>query len=334
MLELLLKVRSEVLENHLIAYEDALSLTELPIDLIPYLAATGNEVRRKFAGNEIESCALSNIKSGNCSEDCKFCAQSAHYKTDSPVYPQITVDEMVRQAKDAEKMGASEFCMVSSGWGATHDKEFQVVVEAVRRIRQETKLFVDASLGFLTAEQIQQLKEAGLYRNNHNLEASRGFFDKICSTHTYDQRMSHVEMVRHYGIHPCSGGILGMGETPKDRIDLAFDLKKLSAECVPINILNPRSGTPLGDVEPLSPMEIIKYIALYRLILPTSTIKIAGGREINLRDLQAMALQAGANGLILGNYLTTMGRNPAQDIQMMKDLGFDVVPAGTSTCHA
>jgi biotin synthase len=344
MLNLILKVRDQVLQGNPIAFEDALALTETPDVLVPYLAASANEVRLKFAGNTIESCALSNIKSGNCSEDCKFCAQSAHYKTDAPVYPQITVDEMVRQAKDAEAMGANEFCMVSSGWGATNEREFEVVLESVRRIKQETNLFVDCSLGFMTAEQIQKLKEAGLYRNNHNLEASKSYFDKVCTTHTHEQRVSHVEMVRHMGVHPCSGGILGMGESPKQRIELAFELKKLEADCVPINILNARSGTPLGDVTQLKPVEIIKYIALFRLILPASTIKIAGGREVNLRDVQALAMQAGANGLILGNYLTTMGRSPKDDIQMLKDLGFDVVsgasassasPARAKTgCHA
>ncbi len=325
MLNLILKVREDILGGGEISREDAVRLAGAENPEIAYLAAAANEVRLKFAGNEIESCALSNIKSGNCSEDCKFCAQSGHYKTDAPVYPQITVEEIVSQAKDAEVMGATEFCMVSSGWGATNEKEFQVVLEAVGRISKETKLFVDCSLGFLTGDQMRVLKEAGLYRNNHNLEASRGYFEKICTTHTYQQRMDHVEMVRHYGIHPCSGGILGMGETAEDRIDLAFDLKKIGATCVPINILNPRRGTPLGDVEPLEPLEIIKYIAIYRLILTASTIKIAGGREVNLRDLQAMAMQAGANGLIIGNYLTTMGRNPQQDIQMLKDLGFHVV---------
>ncbi len=324
-LDLILEVRREVLSDIPISYEEALALTDTPGSFIPYLAAAANEVREKFVGNLIESCALSNIKSGNCSEDCKFCAQSGHYKTDSPVYPQISVEEIVEQAKAAEAMGATEFCMVSSGWGATNEREFNTVLEAVRRISKETKLFVDCSLGFMTGEQMRRLKEAGLYRNNHNLESSREYFDKICTTHTYEQRMNHVEMVRHYGIHPCSGGILGMGETPKDRVDLAFDLKKLGADCVPINILNPRPGTPLGDVTPLEPLEIIKYIAIFRLILPKSTIKIAGGREVNLRDLQAMAMQAGANGLILGNYLTTMGRNPGQDIQMLKDLGFEIL---------
>ncbi|MBI3252679.1 MAG: biotin synthase BioB [Candidatus Omnitrophica bacterium] len=331
MLPLILRVREAVLNEEPIAYEDALSLADIPSVHIPYLAAVANEVREKFAGNLIESCALSNIKSGNCSEDCKFCAQSGHYKTDSPVYPQITIDEIMEQAKAAEAMGATEFCMVSSGWGAVNEKEFQVVLEAVKRISKETKLFVDCSLGFMTPEQAVELKEAGLYRNNHNLEASRDYFEKICTTHTFQDRVNHVEMVRHYGIHPCSGGILGMGETPKDRIDLAFELKRLEAHCVPINILNPRRGTPLGNVEPLSPLEIIRYIAIYRLILPRSTIKIAGGREVNLRDLQAMAMQAGANGLIIGNYLTTMGRHPAKDIQMLKDLGFEVVDASPRT---
>jgi biotin synthase len=324
MLNLILNVRERVLSGGEMAYEDALSLTKLSVTEIPYLAAAANEVRKRFVGDEVESCALSNIKSGNCSEDCKFCAQSGHYKTDSPVYPQITVEEIMTQAKQAEAMGATEFCLVSSGWGATNEREFETVLEAVRRISTETKMFADCSLGFLTGEQMQKLKEVGLYRNNHNLEAAKGYFENVCTTHTHEQRMNHIEMARHYGIHPCSGGILGMGESPKDRIDLAFELKKIGANCVPINILNPRRGTPLGDVESLSPLEIIKYIAIYRLILPMSTIKIAGGREVNLRDLQAMAMQAGANGLIIGNYLTTMGRNPAQDIQMLKDLGFKI----------
>lgn len=323
--ELIWRVREEVLGGKDIAYDDALLLTELSNSEIPYLTALANEVRERFVGNTVESCALSNIKSGNCSEDCKFCSQSGHYKAESPVYGMISVDEMVRQAKIAEEAGATEFCMVQSGWGATNKEEFERVLEAVRRIASETKLYVDVSLGFFTPEQAKALKEAGVYRNNHNLESSRNYFEKVCSTHSYDQRMSHVEMVRHYGIHPCSGGILGMGETPKDRIDLAFDLKKIKAECVPINILNPRPGTPLEHVQTsITPMEAIQYIAIYRLILPTSTIKIAGGREVNLRDLQAIAMQAGANGLILGNYLTTMGRNPARDIQMLKDLGFEV----------
>ncbi len=342
MLDLILKVREIVLSSGDISFDEAMALTRIERIHIPYLAAAANEVREKFAGNKIELCALSNIKSGNCSEDCKFCAQSGRYKTDSPVYPQISVDEILAQAHAAEKMGATEFCLVSSGWGVTSDEEFNTVLEAVRRISSETKLFADCSLGFLTPDQFRRLKDAGVYRNNHNLEASREYFQKVCTTHTHQERVDHVETARRHGIHPCSGGILGMGESAEDRVKLAFELKNLGADCVPINILNPRRGTPLGDVETLEPLEIIRYIAIYRLILPKSTIKIAGGREINLRDLQAMAMQAGANGFIIGNYLTTMGRKPAQDIQMLKDLGFNVsvaandfssssqIPAGTN----
>lgn len=329
MLDLILKVRGEVLGGGTLSYEDALSLTGLPSLQVPYLAAAANEVREKFVGNKIESCALSNIKSGQCSEDCRFCAQSAHYETDSPVYPQIPVEAMVQQAKEAEKAGATEFCLVSSGWGAVNEKDFQAILEAVRRIAKETRLCVDCSLGFLSDDQMKRLKEAGLYRNNHNLETSRRYFEKVCTTHTFDERFRHLKRAQLNGIHPCSGGILGMGETVQDRLDLAFSLKEAGAECVPINILNPRQGTPLEEAQTPPPMEIIKMIAIYRLILPKSTIKIAGGREVNLRDLQAMAMLAGANGLIIGNYLTTMGRNPAKDVQMLKDLGFHVESNGT-----
>ncbi|OGW91625.1 MAG: biotin synthase BioB [Omnitrophica bacterium RIFCSPHIGHO2_02_FULL_63_14] len=336
MLDLILKARETVLAGGDLSYDHALTLSGASDVEIPYLAASANEVRAHFVGDHVESCGLANIKSGACSENCKFCSQSAHYKTDSPVYPQIGVDEIVRQAGAAKQMGATEFCLVSSGRGAVDGPEFEAVLEAVRRIRREVPgIFVDCSLGFLTGEQMARLKEAGIYRNNHNLEASERYFKNVCTTHTHDQRVNHVRMVRDHGIHPCSGGILGMGETPRDRIDLAFELKRIGADCVPINILNPRRGTPLGDTleadgvgatgqSPLQPLEIIKYIAIYRLILPKATIKIAGGREVNLRDLQAMAMQAGANGLVIGNYLTTMGRSPEQDLQMLKDLGFSV----------
>jgi biotin synthase len=307
-----------------ITFDEALTLLETPESQIPYLAAAANEVRIHFKGGRIEMCALTNAKSGNCSEDCKFCSQSAHYKTDSPEYGLTDVETMVRQARDAQKNGATEFCIVTSGWGQENPKEFDKIVEAVRRISQETDMLVDVSLGFMTPEQIKRLKEAGLYRNNHNLEACQSHFDKVVKTHTYMDRVNHVQMVQEHGIFPCSGGILGMGESPRQRIELAFELAKIHADCVPLNILNPRPGTPFENVKALTPLEIIKTIAIFRLVLPKSTIKIAGGREVNLRDLQAMAVQAGGNGIILGNYLTTMGRSSEQDIQMLKDLGFDV----------
>lgn len=324
MLDLILRVREKVLQGGDILEEEAARLLETPAEQIPYLAAAANEVRARFKGYAVEACALTNAKSGACSEDCKFCTQSAHFKTDSPIYSLIGVQRMVDQAKQAEEAGATEFCIVTSGWGQTVEKDFETIVEAVRRISKETNLMVDCSLGFMTPEQVQRLKEAGLFRNNHNLEACQSHFDKVVSTHTYMNRVNHVQMVQDYGIYPCSGGILGMGETPVQRLELAFELKKIKADCVPLNILNPRSGTPFEHLQPIPPMEIIKTIALFRLILPHSTIKIAGGREVNLRDLQAMAMGAGANGLILGNYLTTLGRSADQDLQMLRDLGFEV----------
>lgn len=323
MFDLLMELRQRIIGGGSIRMEEAERLLDLPEAQIPYLAGVGNEIRTHFKGAWVETCALANIKSGACSEDCKFCSQSAHYKTDSPVYGLINPENILAQAKEAEKRGATEFCMVTSGWGQTHEQEFEAVLESVRRISAETNLQVDVSLGFMTEEQIAKLKAAGLYRNNHNLEAARSYFDKVVSTHTYQERVDHVRMVEENGIHPCSGGIIGMGETPRQRLELAFELAAIHADCVPINILNPRSGTPFEKLEPIRPLEIIRTIALYRLILPHSTIKIAGGREVNLRDLQALALLAGANGLILGNYLTTMGRNAALDIQMLQDLGFD-----------
>lgn len=331
MLDLILRVREKVLQERDILWDEAVRLLETPADQVPYLAAAANEVRTRFKGNKVEACALTNAKSGACSEDCKFCTQSAHFKTDSPIYSLIGVERMVEQAKDAEAAGATEFCIVTSGWGQTIEKDFETIVEAVRRIAKETTLMVDCSLGFMTPEQVARLKEAGLFRNNHNLEACQSHFDKVVSTHTYMDRVNHVQMVQEYGIHPCSGGILGMGETPVQRLELAFELKKIKADCVPLNILNPRAGTPFAHLQPIPPMEIIKTIALFRLILPHSTIKIAGGREVNLRDLQAMAMGAGANGLILGNYLTTLGRNSEQDLQMLRDLGFEVSGGGCAT---
>jgi biotin synthase len=331
MLDFILDVRRRVLDESPLTLEDGQKLLDTPLALIPYLAAAANEVRIKFKGQKVEMCALTNAKSGNCSEDCKFCAQSAHFKTDSPAYSLNSTEEMVRQAKQAAKDGASEFCIVTSGWGQKIDDEFDAIVEAVRRISKETNLMVDCSLGFMTPRQIQRLKEAGLYRNNHNLEACESYFEKVCKTHTYGQRVDHVQMVKEFGIHPCSGGILGMGETPLQRLELVLALRDLKADCVPLNILNPRPGTPFEHLKALEPSEIIKTIAIFRLFLPHSTIKIAGGREVNLRDLQALAIQSGANGLILGNYLTTMGRNSQQDIQMLADLGFDV-KAGQASC--
>jgi biotin synthase len=285
------------------------------------LAAVANRVREEFKGNEIDLCLLLNAKSGRCPEDCAFCAQSAHYKTGALTYPLMDMNRMVEEAKEAQRKGAGRFCLITSG-REVNDKEFETILEALHRIRRDTAIDLDCSLGTLSEERAESLKKVGVTRYNHNLETAESHFSKICTTHSFQDRVRTIQVLKDQGFSICCGGIMGLGETPQQRLELAFSLRQLGIDCIPFNILNPRPGTPLEHSESIPPMEIIKTISLFRLILPKGTIKIAGGREANLRDLQSLALLAGANGLIVGNYLTTPGRNPVDDFRMIKDLGF------------
>jgi len=291
-------------------------------DEMPFLMHAADTIRRRSCGNRIDLCSLINAKSGSCSEDCRFCAQSSRYKTSCKVYPLVSVQKMVRAAKEAKEAGAGNFCIVISGKGPTR-KEFDKIKKAIASINKEVGIKVDCSLGSLERGMVRELKELGIERYNHNLETSMGFYGNVCTTHPYENRVGMVRMLKDVGLDPCCGGIIGMGESAEERIDLAFSLKDLGAGCVPVNILNPRKGTPLEDVKALPAIEIIKTIAIFRLILPGVIIKVAGGREHALRDLQAMAFMAGANGLIIGGYLTIKGRTIKEDLQMVKDLGFD-----------
>jgi biotin synthase len=303
--------------------KEILPLSEAKGPDIIDLAGVANRVRDKFNGNKIDLCSLLNAKSGRCSEDCAFCAQSAHYKTEAPAYPVINVDQMVREAKEAQKTQAGRFCLISSG-RQLHDKEFEVILNGLDRIRRETTLDLDCSLGTLDEERAKSLKRVGVTRYNHNLETAESHFSKICTTHSFQDRVRTIEVLKDHGFSICCGGIIGLGESPQQRLELAFSLRQLGIDCIPFNILNPRPGTPLEHSVPIPPLEIIKSIALFRLILPKGTLKIAGGREVNLRDLQPLALLAGANGLIVGNYLTTPGRKAEDDLTMIKDAGFDI----------
>jgi biotin synthase len=287
------------------------------------LAAVANRVRMTFKGNRVDLCSLLNAKSGKCSEDCAFCAQSGHYQTEASVYPLMDGDRMVEEARVVQKMGTERFCLISSG-RQLNDKEFETVLQALDRIRKETDLALDCSFGTLNRERAEALRKVGVTRYNHNLETAESHFGKICTTHSFQDRVRTVEILKGQGFSICSGGIIGLGESARQRLELAFSLKELGIDCIPLNILNPRPGTPLENSKPLPPLEIIKTISVFRLILPESTIKIAGGREVNLRDLQSLALLAGANGLIVGNYLTTAGRSPEDDLAMLQDLGFEI----------
>ena len=317
------EIGDKVLGGGSVSLKEILPLLEAKGPDIMDLAAMANRVRAEFNGKEIDLCSLLNAKSGRCSEDCAFCAQSAHYKTEAPVYPLMNADQMVREAKEVQKRKTGRFCLISSG-RQLNDKEFEVILKGLDRIRKETTLDLDCSLGTLSEERAESLKRVGVTRYNHNLETSESHFSKICTTHSFQDRVRTIEVLKRQGFSICCGGIIGLGESPQQRLELAFSLRQLGIDCIPFNILNPRPGTPLENSEPVAPMEIIKTIALFRLIIPRGTVKIAGGREANLRDLQSFALLAGANGLIVGNYLTTPGRSAEDDLTMIKDIGFDI----------
>ena len=315
------KIGDKVLGGNHVSMKDVLPLLEAKGPDILDLAAVANRAREKFNGNEIDLCLLLNAKSGRCSEDCTFCAQSVHYKTEAPIYPMMDRNRIVEEAKGAQRKGTGRFCLITSG-RELNDREFETILNALDRIRRETTLDLDCSLGTLSEERAESLKKVGVTRYNHNIETAESHFSKICSTHSFRDRIKTIEVLKEQGFSICCGGIIGLGESPQQRLELAFSLRQLGIDCIPFNILNPRPGTPLEHSESLSPMEIIKTVSLFRLVLPKGTIKIAGGREANLRDLQSLALLAGANGLIVGNYLTTPGRNAEDDLTMIRDLGF------------
>lgn len=307
-----------------INFSDAMELMSLEGNHCIELFALANNVRSKL-GDRVDLCSIINAKCGLCPEDCKFCAQSVHNDTDVTPHPFMDEEEIMNMALMMQEEGAARFCIVVSGKGI-YTEDFEKILQSVRRIRKETSLSVCVSPGMLTKENALLLKNAGVTRIHHNLETSQGFFKNVCSTHSYEEKKETIRTARSAGLEVCCGGIIGMGESIHDRIELAFTLKELDVDAVPINILNPIKGTPFGNIVPIRPLDALKTIAVYRLILPEKNIRIAGGREKNLRDLQCLSLLAGANGLLLGNYLTTPGRLPREDIQMIKDVG--LVPGG------
>ena len=303
--------------------EALLVLGDRSIPLSGLLAIT-DRLRRKHSGNRIRLCSIINAKSGLCSEDCSFCAQSSRYSTGVEHYPLLDVENLSMAAVEAAGKGAGEFSIVTSGAALRSEKELAVLEQALRAIRQSSaSLQRCASLGRLTPEQLERLKQAGLDCFHHNLEASRSFFPRICTTHTYEDRVSMVRTARQAGFRVCSGGIFGMGETDRDRVALAMELKALDVDSVPLNFLQPIPGTPLERVSYLTPEICLRIIAAFRLLLPEKDIVICGGREYNLRDMQSMIFWAGANGMMIGNYLTTSGRDIEADLEMLQNLGLE-----------
>src|SRR5947207_4024331 len=315
--------RALLVERRRITRDQALAVAQLPLDELPSLIALAHQVRLAWCGPEVELESLINAKSGACPEDCAFCSQSVRYHTGVDVYAFLDIDEIVEAARATRAAGATQFCIVVAVRGP-EERLLRRVIEAVDAVHAETGLEVACSLGLLTVEQAERLAAAGVRRYNHNLEACRELFSTICTTHSYDDRVTTALRARDAGMELCCGGILGMGETLEQRVDFAFELRTLDPCEVPINLLDPRPGTPLADQTTLNPREALQAIALFRLILPGAWLRLAGGRERVLGELQGMGLLAGANALIVGNYLTTIGRSPEEDHALLDALGMPV----------
>ena len=288
------------------------------------LLSWANRIREHFKGNKIHLCSIVNAKAGACSENCNFCAQSSFYQTGSPKYGFVDPEPVSEAADEANKHGITAVGLVAAWKGLNEGPMLDEVCERIRELKAGGKTRPDASLGIIKSQKVaDRLKEAGLECYGHNLESSRRFFPQTCTTHSYEDRIETIGYLKKAGLKICSGGIIGMGETREDRCDLAFSLKEIGANVVPINILNPIPGTPFEKNEPLPVMEILKTIACFRFILPRQEIMIAGGRTVNLRDAQSMVFMAGASALMVGNYLTTLNQPVEKDLQMLKDLGLD-----------
>ena len=315
--------RALLTERRRLTRDEALAVAHLPLDELPSLIALAHKVRLAWCGPEVELESLINAKSGACPEDCAFCSQSVRFHTGVDVYAFLDIDEILEAARATRAAGATQFCIVVAVRGP-EERLLRRVIDAVDAVQRETGLEVACSLGLLTREQAERLAAAGVRRYNHNLETCRALFPQVCTTHSYDDRVATAQTARDAGMELCCGGILGMGETLEQRVDFAFELAALDPCEVPINLLDPRPGTPMSERGLLSPREALQAIALFRLVLPGAWLRLAGGRERVLGELQGMGLLAGANALIVGNYLTTSGRSPADDHALLDALGMPV----------
>lgn len=315
------KFEEKALKGIGLSYEEGCELINLPDAHLFDILASSEKARRFFKGDEVNLCSIINAKSGLCHEDCAFCSQSARYNTGIEAYPMVDYQKIVETAKAASQNGAREFSIVTSGTSVSKDRDVAALIKALKDMQDDVPMERCASLGIMNAETLQKLKDAGLQSYHHNLETARSFFPNICTTHDYEEDVNTVRTAKRIGLYTCCGGIFGLGESREQRVELAETLKELDVDSIPINFLNPRPGTPLEKANNLTPAECLKIIALYRFMLPAKDIVICGGRQVNLRDMQCLIFAAGANGMMIGNYLTTMGRPPEEDLRMVKDLG-------------
>lgn len=313
------ELKEKVLKGKLISKEEAMSLIDASLE---ELTASANEIRKYFCGNNFDICTIINGKSGKCSENCKYCAQSAHYCAETETYPLLDTETVLKEAVYNVNKGVPRFSIVTSGRALT-DKEVDNVCETYKILRKETTVVPCASHGLLNYEQFCKLKSAGVERIHNNLETSRRNFPNICTTHTYDDKINAIKNAQKAGLNVCSGGIIGLGETMEDRIDMAIDIRDLGIRSVPVNILNAIKGTPYEDVPRLNYDEICRIIAIYRFINPNASIRMAGGRGL-LEDKGKRAFMSGSNAAISGDMLTTSGISIDTDMKMLEELGYKV----------
>jgi biotin synthase len=325
--EMIATLGRQVLNGGEITRDEALTLFNLEKSADIYdLLAWANRIREHFHGNKIHLCSIVNAKAGGCPENCKFCAQSAFYQTAAPRYGFVDPEPVQQAAAEASQYGVTAVGLVAAWKGINEGPLLDEICERIQELSATGKTRPDASLGIIKDQKVaDRLKDAGLACYGHNLESSRRFFPNLCTTHTYDDKLETIRYLKNAGVRICSGGIIGLGETREDRCDMAMELRSIGAHVVPINILNPIKGTPFENLPPIQPLEALKTIACFRFLLPTAEIEIAGGRTINLRDLQGMIFMAGASGLMVGNYLTTVNQPVEKDMQMLKDLGLEPV---------
>lgn len=326
-------LKDKVIRGHRISVEEALLLYNEPLE---DLLSEADNIRMHFCGNHFDLCTIINARSGSCSENCKFCSQSSHFETSSDSYPLMSKEDILKDAKHNESQGVKRYSLVTSGRKLSAS-DLDEVCKIYRKLSENSGLYLCSSHGLLEYEDLVDLKNAGVKRYHNNLETSRRFFPQICTTHTYDDKINTIKDAVRVGLEVCSGGIIGLGEDIKDRIDMALDLRNLNIKSVPVNILNPVKGTPFEDNLPLSEEEILRTIAIFRFILPDSSIRLAGGRSL-LKDRGNRSFCSGANAAITGDMLTTAGLGTASDIELVKSLGYEILqmqklsPEKENTC--
>lgn len=312
----------KALSGAVLSLEEGLSVLRADDHQLLPLMEAAYRIRRHYYGNKVKLNMIINAKSGLCPEDCGYCSQSLVSTASIPKYPLLDKDTLVAGAREALQRKAGTYCIVASGKGPT-DKELEQVTEAVAEIRATMPLKICACLGILREEQARKLSEAGVHRYNHNVNTSRANYPSITTTHTYDQRVATVETAKAHGMSPCSGVIIGMGESDEEIVEMALALRELDADSVPVNFLNAIPGTPLERAGRVTALQALRVLALFRFICPSKEIRVAGGREVSLRTLQPLSLYA-ANSIFVGDYMTTEGQDVSLDHQMIEDLGFEI----------